>query len=136
MHKILKYKKNKDDINCFIEKIINCDEGSFLKVKKIEDLTNLINNNLSLKIGDLEINNILIDIMKEKKSVQIYISNKLININDILEIEKDKYYVLLAKELGLISYKNIKNVYLNMPSLMKKNYVFKRINREVFNKEK
>lgn len=139
----LRKKQNKQLLKDEITKILDKDQGTFLKVKDIADFTSIIKEKIDdptedarfFSLEDKDIEDITKNVLSENRSVKVYMSSvNKISINQFLNIEQDKYILYMSKVYGLISNKRIEHIYLQMPDKMKKNYAFKQLNREAYNK--
>lgn len=121
----LKKRREINEIKEKISEIFNEKIGDYNKIEKIIKFKNENKNK----------EDIIIKILKKNKSVKLYNEvKKNITINDFLEIEKNKYYIFLAKEYSLIKLENIERIHNIMPEKIKKLYIFKKINKEAYNK--
>jgi hypothetical protein len=143
LSKELRDKQNKQLMKDQIKELLTKEQGSFLKIQEINTLNDLIQEKLDIPQEDPrfkwlnsdEISLIIKDILDDNPSVQLYQSQqKFINLNEFLDIERDKYQLYMAKLYGLISNKRIEHVFKQMPEKIKKNYVMKKVNREAHNK--
>lgn len=143
LSKELRDKQNKQLMKDQIKELLTKEQGSFLKIQEINTLNDLIQEKLDIPQEDPrfkwlnsdDISLIIKDILGDNPSVQLYQSQqKFINLNEFLDIERDKYQLYMAKLYGLISNKRIEHIFKQMPDKIKKNYVMKKVNREAHNK--
>jgi hypothetical protein len=141
--KNLKLKQSKQLLKDEITKMLEQDKGSFLKIQDVNDFTKLLKIKMAnpkedirfFDIEDIELEEITKNVLKENKSVKLYLSDVTnITVNDFLNIEENKYVLYMAKVYNIIDNSRIEEIFLKMPAKIKKNYAMKKLNREAFNK--
>lgn len=139
----LKKKQTKQLLKDEVRKILDKDQGTFLKIKDITEFTEIIKSKIKnpledkrfFDLKDDQIESVIIEVLLANKTVKLYRSSEQkISVNNFLDIEKDKYILYMAKIYGLISNKRIEDIFLQMPEKIRKNYAMKKLNKEAFNK--
>lgn len=139
----LKKKQTKQLLKDEVRKILDKDQGTFLKIKDITEFTEIIKSKIKNPLEDKrffdlkgdQIESVIIEVLLANKTVKLYRSSEQkISVNNFLDIEKDKYILYMAKIYGLISNKRIEDIFLQMPEKIRKNYAMKKLNKEAFNK--
>jgi hypothetical protein len=107
---------------------------AFYEFLKDELKANINNNDIRAKLtNDDDIKELVKEILLNNEGVKIYRKRSEMSLKEVLIIEDNKYYVYMAKINDLISLGDIDNIFRQLPKKLAKDYVFKRINKEVFN---